>query len=67
MTRREKHMTMLDLVENYLLGDDSLSADEILDGVRFARGRADAPGWWAEVVYELRAQRREDREQVRHG
>ena len=63
MTRREKHMTMLDLVEDYLAGDTRFTAEELTHGVRSARGReADAPPWLAETVFELRAQRRKDRE-----
>jgi hypothetical protein len=66
VTRREKHMTMLDMLEDFLCGEDlsPLTPHDLLDGVRFARGRAEAPAWWAEVVYELRSQRREEREDV---
>lgn len=73
MTRREKHMTVLDLMEDYLAGDTdcleagrfSLDRSELLHAVRWARGReTDAPPWWAELVYELRAGRREDREEA---
>lgn len=63
MTRREKHMTMLDLIEDWLMGGSEFTPQELLDGVRFVRGRGDAPPWWAETVFELRAQRREEREE----
>lgn len=56
-------MTMLDLIEDYLTGNPRLSQAELLDGVRYVRGRGEAPPWWAEVLYEERARRREDREE----
>jgi hypothetical protein len=64
MTRREKHMTMLDLLEDHLTGNSAFTRQELLDGIRYARGRGEAPAWWAETVYELRAQRREDNEEA---
>ena len=63
MTRREKHMTALDLAEEFLAGDSERTKREIIHAIRFARGRGDCPPWWSEVVYELRAERREDREE----
>lgn len=62
-------MTMLDLIEDHFTEDVwGLLPSELLDGVRFVRGRSEeAPGWWAEVVYELREQRREDREDASFG
>jgi hypothetical protein len=64
VTRREKHMTALDLAEDFLTGQSDRTKGEIIDAIRFARGRGECPPWWAEVVFELRAIRREDREEA---
>jgi hypothetical protein len=78
VTRREKHMTALDLAGDFLearrpleIAGVELGADEILAAIRWVRGHDGAKGapdaappWWAQVVYELREQRREDREEA---
>lgn len=72
MTRREKHAAVLDLVEEYLASEDGrvevagfvLTGPDLLHAVRWSRGREDdAPPWWPEVNFELRAERRELREE----
>lgn len=58
-------MMMLDLLEAHLLGDDTrFTVEELLAGIAFARGRGDPPAWWAETAFEMRAERREDREEA---
>lgn len=76
MTRKEKHSIMLDLCEDYFdalygAGDYpsvngvTLTVDDVIAGIRFVRGRADeAPGWWAEYVFEERSRHREDQEET---
>ncbi len=76
MTRREKHMTALDLAGDFLedgpveIAGVTLGAPEILAAIRWVRGHDGtngapeaAPPWWAQVTHELRAERREDREE----
>ena len=55
----------LRLAMEYLQGDETArSRVEVLDGVRYALIGGPCPPWWAEVAYELRAIRREYREEV---
>lgn len=57
------------------VADVLLGPSELRDAVRWARGHDGtgghpdaAPPWWAQVVFELREQRREDREErIREG
>lgn len=65
MTRKERHLTALDLAEKFLSGDpDARSKTETLEAVSHALG-GPCPAWWAEHVYEERAIRRENREERR--
>lgn len=52
-------MTMLDMIEDHFCGHGERTEAELLDGIRYARGRGECPSWWAEVVYELRSGREE--------
>jgi hypothetical protein len=56
-------MMALDLAEEFLTGDSERTKGEVLDAIRFARGRGECPPWWAEVAFESRAIRREGREE----
>lgn len=63
MTRKERHIRALRLVEEFLMGSpDARSKHEILEAVKYALG-APCPPWWAEHVYEERAIERELREE----
>lgn len=66
VTRKERDKTALQLALDFLTGEaDDLTKAEIVEGIRFALLGGDAPPWWAEVVYEMRAINREYREQAR--
>lgn len=66
MTRKERDKLALRLAMDFLTGEaDDFTEEEIVDGIRFALIGGDAPPWWAEVAYEMRAINREHREQVR--
>lgn len=57
----------LDLAEDYLNDESERTSDEIIEAIRFARGRGECPPWWAEVAFERHAVRREDREEAAGG
>ena len=62
MTRKERDKMALRIAEEYLAGEAiARPTAEVLDAVRFALG-GPCPPWWAEEAYELRAIRRENRE-----
>ena len=78
MTRKEKHKTVLDLCADFIadgcqpliVAGVTLGRAELLEAIRWVRGHDElmgapeaAPAWWAQVIYELRAERREDREE----
>lgn len=64
MTRKERDQMALRLAMDYLEDAEvARSREEVLDAVRYALIGGPCPAWWAEVAYELRAIRREHREE----